>query len=82
MESRHTVVALVVAREENVMPWWFNVDSGEVESDQTRSRDANVMGPYDTEEAASRALETARSNPERGDDEDRAWESGRDAGED
>ncbi|MGL4176151.1 MAG: methionine aminopeptidase [Dermatophilaceae bacterium] len=82
MESRHTVVALVVAREENVMPWWFNVDTGEVEADHVRSRDANVMGPYDTEEAAARALETARSNTERWDDEDRAWEAGRDTGED
>ncbi|MGL4743456.1 MAG: methionine aminopeptidase [Dermatophilaceae bacterium] len=58
------------------MPYWFNVDAGVVETDDTRSRDAKVMGPYDTEDAASRALETARAKTERWDDEDRAWESG------
>jgi hypothetical protein len=56
------------------MAYWFNVNTGEVETDGTRSRDATVLGPYDTEEAASRALDTARANTERWDDEDRAWE--------
>lgn len=60
------------------MPYWYNVDTGTVETDETRSRDANVLGPYDSEEAASRALETARSNTERWDAEDRAWDDGRD----
>jgi hypothetical protein len=77
VESRHTVVAPVAAQEESVMPWWFNVDSGQVETDETRSRDANVMGPYDSEAAAAQALETARANTERWDDEDRAWDEGR-----
>lgn len=63
------------------MPWWFNVDTGQVESEATRSRDANVLGPYDSEEAASRALETARANTERWDAEDRAWDAGPGDGE-
>ena len=29
------------------MPYWFNVDTGQVETDDNRSQDANVMGPYD-----------------------------------
>ena len=32
------------------------------------------MGPYDTEDDASRALETARRKTEHWDEEDRAWE--------
>ena len=55
------------------MPYWFNVDSGQVETDDTRSQDANVMGPYDTHDAAAKALETARSNTERWDREDKEW---------
>ena len=32
------------------------------------------MGPYDSEEAAAAALETARANTERWDEEDREWD--------
>ena len=28
------------------MPYWYNVDTGQVEDDATRSRDDEVMGPY------------------------------------
>ena len=63
------------------MPYWFNVDTGQVETDDTRSQDATVMGPYDTEEAASRALDTARANTERWDAEDRKWDEGRSSDE-
>ncbi len=58
------------------MPYWFNVDSGQVETDDTRSQDANVMGPYDTQDAAAQALQTARSNTEAWDREDKEWDSG------
>jgi hypothetical protein len=68
------------------MPYWFNVDTGQVETDDDRSQDATVMGPYDTHDAAARALETARSNTERWDAEDREWNeggaSGRESSED
>jgi hypothetical protein len=56
------------------MAFWFNVDTKQVETDETRTRDAEVLGPYDSHEAASRALETARENTERWDAEDREWE--------
>jgi hypothetical protein len=56
------------------MPYWYNVDTGEVETDETRSQDANVLGPYDTEEAAAAALRHARENTERWDEEDREWD--------
>lgn len=58
------------------MAYWFNVDSGKVETDETRSRGEDVMGPYETEEEAARALEIAREKTERWDEEDRAWEEG------
>ena len=68
------------------MPYWFNVDTGQVETDANRSQDANVMGPYETEDAAARALDQARANTERWDAEDRAWDEGgtwdRESGED
>jgi hypothetical protein len=56
------------------MPYWYNVDTGEVETDETRSQDATVLGPYDTHEAAAAALQHARENTERWDEEDREWD--------
>lgn len=58
------------------MPYWYNVATGKVETDEDRSQDADVLGPYDTEAEAARALETARENTERWDEEDRRWEAG------
>jgi hypothetical protein len=58
------------------MPYWYNVDTGEVETDETRSKGATVMGPYETQDAASHALETAHARTEQWDAEDRAWETG------
>jgi hypothetical protein len=56
------------------MQFWYNVSTGEVETDENRSRGANIMGPYKTEQEARDALETARANAERWDEEDREWE--------
>ena len=56
------------------MVYWYNVDRGEVQSDAERGQNANVLGPYETAEDASRALETAREKTERWDEEDREWE--------
>jgi len=58
------------------MAYWFNVDSGQVETDATRSQGAFVMGPYDSAEEAGRALETARERTEKWDEEDRRWNEG------
>ena len=58
------------------MPYWYNVDSGQVETDDDRSQDANVMGPYDSQEAAANALNSARENTEKWDREDKEWSSG------
>ena len=56
------------------MQYWYNIRKGCVETDENRSQNEEVMGPYDSEEAAAAALETARANTERWDEEDREWE--------
>lgn len=56
------------------MPFWYNIRTHQVESDDRRSQNKDVMGPYATEEAARRALETARERSERWDEEDREWD--------
>ena len=52
LESRQSAPA----KENPEMPYWYNVDTGQVETDDTRSQDANVLGPYDTEDGAAHAL--------------------------
>ena len=55
------------------MAYWFNIDTRQVETDETRSPSANTLGPYDSYADASQALEHARENNERWDAEDKAW---------
>ena len=38
------------------MSFWYNVDTGQVETDENRSRGEQVLGPYATEEEARGAL--------------------------
>ena len=56
------------------MQYWYNIRTGEVESDEDRSQNDDVMGPYDSREEAAAALATARANTERWDEEDKEWE--------
>ncbi len=58
------------------MQYWYNVDTGRVQTDAERGQNANVLGPYESEDEASRALETARAKTDRWDEEDREWEEG------
>jgi hypothetical protein len=53
--------------------FWYNVDTGKIETDETRSRGELVLGPYATEEEARHALETAHARTEKWDAEDREW---------
>lgn len=57
------------------MQYWFNVNTGRVEDDTTRSRGEIVMGPYDTAEEAARAMEIARERTEKWDEEDAEWDA-------
>ena len=56
------------------MAYWYNIATKQVETDDNRSRNDDVMGPYDTEDEARGALASARENTEQWDAEDRAWE--------
>jgi hypothetical protein len=56
--------------------YWFNVTSGQVETDENKSRGEVLMGPYASYEEAARALESARERTEAWDEEDRRWEEG------
>jgi len=53
--------------------FWYNVDTGQVETDENRSRGEQVLGPYATEDEARRALDTAHAKTDKWDAEDRAW---------
>ena len=55
------------------MAYWYNVTTKSVETDANRSRDADVLGPYATREAAEAAIETAHKRTEEQDAEDRRW---------
>jgi hypothetical protein len=57
------------------MSFWYNVRTGQVETDANRSIGERIMGPYDTEEEARQALESARARNEKWDEEDEEWEN-------
>ena len=56
------------------MAFWFNVSTGLVEDDASKSPQDQLMGPFDTRAEAEQALSHARENTERWDAEDRAWD--------
>ena len=58
------------------MAYWFNVSSGQVETDDNKSGSDDLMGPYASEAEASNALQSARERTEKWDAEDRKWEEG------
>ncbi|MCH8628459.1 methionine aminopeptidase [Arsenicicoccus piscis] len=56
------------------MAYWFNIVTKQVETDDNRARDEDVMGPYATEQEAHDAFATARKRTEEWDQADREWE--------
>lgn len=57
--------------------FYFNIRTHQVEEGR-QSDWSELMGPYPTREAAEHALETARENTERWDEEERRWQEGED----
>ncbi|MBB2890051.1 methionine aminopeptidase [Flexivirga oryzae] len=56
------------------MAYWYDVEKDEVvESDKSHLFHGNLMGPYDTEEAARNALKTAAERTAKWDAEDEEW---------
>jgi hypothetical protein len=56
--------------------YWYNTATGQVETDDNRGQAQDVMGPYETEAEASRALQSAHERTEKWDEEDRRWNAG------
>jgi hypothetical protein len=55
------------------MAYWYNVKTDQVETDENRSPDADVLGPYETRQAAERALATSKQRNDTQDARDAAW---------
>jgi hypothetical protein len=55
------------------MKYWYNVDTGEIQTDETKSRGELVLGPYDSEAEARNALAAAKARTEQWDAQDREW---------
>ena len=64
------------------MSYWYNTATGQVETDDNRGQAQDVMGPYDTEDEAAHALQSARERTEKWDAEDREWNARGSASED
>lgn len=58
------------------MSYWYNTATGQVETDDNRGQAQDVMGPYETEAEAARALQSAHERTEKWDEEERRWNSG------
>jgi hypothetical protein len=58
------------------MAYWYNLTTGQVESEENKSQSDDLMGPYDSQAEASKALDTARQRTEAWDEEDKAWDEG------
>ena len=56
------------------MAFWFNVNTGQVEDDDSKSPQDRLMGPFATHGEAEQALSHAKENTERWDAEDKAWD--------
>lgn len=53
------------------MAYWFNTRTNSVETDENRGRDEEVMGPYETEDAARNAYGSAHARTEAWDEAER-----------
>ncbi|WP_277451822.1 methionine aminopeptidase [Janibacter sp. DB-40] len=62
------------------MAYWYNIETRQVETDENRSQNADVMGPYETEAEAAAALQIAREKTEKWDEEERREREWREGG--
>ena len=58
--------------------YWFNVRTGKVQTDYDKSQSKDLMGPYPSREAASKALQTAAERTQKWDEQERRWRDGDD----
>jgi hypothetical protein len=55
------------------MAYWYNVKTAQVETDENRGPAADVLGPYETRQAAEAALATSKQRNDAQDASDAAW---------
>ncbi len=53
--------------------YWFNVRTGQVETDEDKSQSKELMGPYRTRAEAAGALAAAAERTHEWDEQDRRW---------
>lgn len=58
--------------------YWYNLRTGQVETEGSKSRGEDLMGPYATHDEAAHALQKARERTEEWDEADRRWNEGED----
>jgi hypothetical protein len=58
--------------------FWYNTQTGQVETDEDKGQGKDLMGPYPSREEASNALSAARQRTEAWDEDDRRWREGDD----
>lgn len=58
--------------------FWFNIRTGQVETQYDKSRGADLMGPYPSRDEAAAALSAAARRTEEWDEQDRRWREGDD----
>lgn len=58
--------------------FWFNLRTGQVQTNYDKGQGKDLLGPYPTADEARRALQKAAERTERWDEEDRRWREGDD----
>jgi hypothetical protein len=56
------------------MPYWYNVKTGKVETEENRSASTDLLGPFDTLAEATNALELSERHRRAADASDAAWD--------
>ena len=64
------------AAQEGRPVFWFNIKTGEVQTNYDKGQGRNLMGPYPTAEQARKAQRTAAERTETWDEKDRRWREG------
>ncbi len=57
-----------------MVPYYFNIRTGQVEQVENKSQSKDLLGPYPNRQDAEQALRSARERTERWDEEDREAE--------
>jgi hypothetical protein len=56
--------------------FWFNLRTGQVQTNYDKGQSKDLLGPYPTADAAQSALISTAERTEQWDEEDRRWREG------